>query len=114
MTDFLDDHIKHALPKDAEWLFPSVVSKAGHVVAIKKPFKKAVVAAGLDPKRVVHHTLRHTVITHLVQAGVDLPTTARISGHRTLSMVLKYVHQNGNHIEVTMDKLQARMTAIAA
>ncbi|WP_202944828.1 tyrosine-type recombinase/integrase [Nitrosospira multiformis] len=31
----------------------------------------------------MRHTLRHTAITHLVQAGVDLPTVKRISGHKT-------------------------------
>jgi len=35
-----------------------------------------------DIKQVVRHTLRHTAITHLVQAGVDLPTVKRISGHK--------------------------------
>ena len=40
---------------------------------IGKPFRRIVKAAGLDPALVVRHTLRHTAITHLVQAGVDLP-----------------------------------------
>ena len=52
-----------------------------------------------------YHTLRHTAITHLVQAGVDLPTVKRISGHKTLKMVKQYSHQNGTHIQTAMDKL---------
>jgi site-specific recombinase XerD len=67
-----------------------------------------VLAADLDPAQVVRHTLRHTAITHLVQAGVDLPTVKRISGHKTLSMVERYSHQNGEHIKAAMDKLDAR------
>jgi site-specific recombinase XerD len=71
-----------------------------------------VTAAGLNPDEVVRHTLRHTAITHLVQAGVDLPTVKRISGHKTLSMVERYAHQNGAHIHAAMEKLEARyMTA---
>jgi site-specific recombinase XerD len=66
-------------------------------------------AAGLDPQKVLRHTLRHTAITHLVQASVDLPTVKRISGHKTLAMVEKYAHQNGAHIETAMDKLQNRL-----
>lgn len=54
------------------------------------------------------HTLRHTAITHLVQAGVDLPTVQRISGHKTLIMVARYAHQNGEHLQAAMDKLQQR------
>jgi site-specific recombinase XerD len=44
----------------------------------------------------------------LVQAGVDLPTVQRISGHRTLQMVVRYSHQNGEHIRAAMDKLDSR------
>jgi hypothetical protein len=35
----------------------------------------------------------------LVQAGVDLPTIQRISGHKTVAMVLRYAHVHGQHID---------------
>ncbi len=54
---------------------------------IRKPFCRVVEAAGLDPDQVIRHTMRHTAITHLVQAGVDLPTVKRISGYKMLAMV---------------------------
>ena len=63
---------------------------------------------GLNPKEVVRHTLRHAAITHLVQTGVDLPTVQRISGHKTLQMVVRYSHQNGEHIKTAMDVLEQR------
>jgi site-specific recombinase XerD len=66
----------------------------------------------LNPKEVVRHTLRHTAITHLVQAGVDLPTVKRISGHKTLAMVEKYAHQNGAHIQEAMDKLEDKYKVV--
>ena len=69
------------------------------------------VNAGLDAKEVVRHTLRHTAITHLVQSGVDLPTVQRISGHKSLSMVNRYSHQNGAHIQAAMDKLEEKYQA---
>jgi len=59
---------------------------------------------------VVRHTLRHTAITHLVQAGVDLPTVKRISGHKTLAMVERYSHQSGEHNQAAMDKLEERIS----
>jgi hypothetical protein len=43
--------------------------------------------------------MRHTAITNLVQAGVDLPTIKRISGHKTLAMVERYAHVHGQHID---------------
>lgn len=90
------------------WLFPSQTAKAGHAMDIRKPFRRVVIAAGLNPDEVVRHTLRHTAITHLVQAGVDLPTVKRISGHKTLIMVERYAHQNDEHVKAAMDKLDSR------
>jgi len=111
LADFLEGYIEIAEPRQ-EWLFPSIGSKTGHVVAIEKAFRRVVVNAGLDPKQIVRHTLRHTAITHLVQAGVDLPTVKRISGHKTLAMVEKYAHQNGAHIQEAMEKLESRIRVV--
>ena len=111
LADFLRGYIEIATA-GREWLFPSMGSKTGHVVAIEKAFRRVVKNAGLNPKEVVRHTLRHTAITHLVQAGVDLPTVKRISGHKTLAMVEKYAHQNGSHIEAAMDKLESRIRVV--
>jgi integrase len=107
LAEFLEGYLA-ALPQGSEWLFPSVAAKEGHTMDIRKPFRRVVSAAGLNPDEVVRHTLRHTAITHLVQAGVDLPTVKRISGHKTLIMVERYAHQNGEHIKAAMDKLENR------
>lgn len=107
LASFLGDYIE-TLPKGTPWLFPSVGALYGHTVDVRKAFVRAVTAAGLDPKQVVRHTLRHTAITHLVQAGVDLPTVKRISGHKTMAMVERYAHQSGSHIAEAMDKLDDR------
>jgi integrase len=107
LARFLVEHVA-ALQPGTPWLFPSPAAKEGHTVNLDKPFRRVVTRAGLDPTSVVKHTLRHTAITHLVQAGVDLPTVKRISGHKTLSMVERYSHQNGAHIESAMDRLANR------
>lgn len=107
LADFLREYIE-TLPAGTPWLFPSPAAKEGHTVNLDKPFRRVVAEAGLDTALVVRHTLRHTAITHLVQAGVDLPTVKRISGHKNLSMVERYSHQNGAHIESAMDKLGER------
>lgn len=112
ITDDLAEYLAKYLEQLSggfDWLFTSVTAKDGHTVDVRKAFRRAVEAAGLDPDKIVRHTLRHTAITHLVQAGVDLPTVKRISGHKTLAMVERYSHQNGSHIQEAMDKLQARL-----
>ena len=112
LANFLESHIA-ALPKEIPWLFPSPAAKNGFTVNIRKPFRRVVKAAGLDPDQVVRHTLRHTAITHLVQAGVDLPTVKRISGHKTLAMVERYAHANGEHIQAAMDRLDNRYRGLS-
>ncbi|MEQ9446050.1 MAG: site-specific integrase [Rhodospirillaceae bacterium] len=107
LVDFLRIYLAD-LPKGTPWLFPSVAAASGHTTDVRKAFVRSVERAGLDPVQVVRHTLRHTAITHLVQAGVDLPTVKRISGHKTLAMVERYSHQSGEHIAAAMDKLDAR------
>lgn len=114
ITQQLADYLRQILgASDASspWLFPSVSSNEGHTVDVKKAFKRVVAAAGLDPKEICIHTLRHTAISHLVQAGIDLPTVKRISGQKTLAMVERYSHQNGAHIQAAMDALQKRYAA---
>lgn len=111
LTTFLEKYLKESVPAKSPWLFPSSKAKDGHTVALEKPFRAAAVAAELDPAQVVRHTLRHTAVSHLVQSGVDLPTVKRISGHKTLQMVERYAHQDGEHIQAAMDKLQARLQA---
>jgi site-specific recombinase XerD len=77
-----------------------------------KQFKRAVERAGLSPQRVTPHVMRHTAITRLVQAGVDLPTIQRISGHKTLLMVMRYVHIYGTHIDNAISALDSAPIAI--
>jgi integrase len=109
LATFLRDWTGNKSP----WLFPSPTAKSGHAMDIRIPFRRVVIAARLDPDLVVRHTLRHTAITHLVQAGIDLPTVKRISGHKTLAMVERYAHQNGAHLSAAMDKLEARLKRIS-
>lgn len=107
LQDILAKHLSSLNPQQP-WLFPSKTSASGHTTNIEKSFRRTVLAAGLNPREVLRHTLRHTAITHLVQAGIDLPTVKRISGHKTLQMVERYSHQNGAHIQAAMDILDQR------
>lgn len=83
----------------------SVTRKDGKVSyrrRMSRQFERSVIRAKLDPQKVTPHVMRHTAITALVQAGADLPTIQRISGHKTLSMVLRYVHLMGDHIDTAI------------
>lgn len=101
MVDMLVREREMAADRDG-WIFPAQrqkLAKVGHRTRMDRPFRRAVEAAGLDPARITPHVMRHSAITRLIKAGVDLPTIQKISGHRTLAMVLKYTHVDGPHID---------------
>lgn len=91
------------------WLFPTnrADAKHPHRQGMSEQFRRAVNRAKLDPAKVTPHVLRHTAITGLVKAGVDLPTIQRISGHKTLAMVLRYTQLTDDHIDESVAKLDA-------
>lgn len=94
------------------WIFPTLIakqSKCGHRTNMARAFARAVKAAGLSPQKVTPHTMRRTAITRLVQAGIDLPTIQRISGHKTLAMVLRYAKLQDSHIDSAMDKIDTAL-----
>ena len=97
------------------WIFPSPHkdSSTGHRARMDRAFRDAVEARGLDPELVTPHVMRHTAITALVQAGVDLPTIQKISGHKTLAMVLRYTHVHGQHIDRAIGSPRQNATGTA-
>ena len=84
-----------------EWVFPGREggTTKGHRICFAKGFRRAAIAAGLDDKVVTPHVMRHTAVTRLVRAGADIPTIMKISGHKTVSMVLRYAHVDAAHID---------------
>jgi integrase len=55
-------------------------------------FKAALGDAGIDPGDVVIHTLRHTALSRMMDAGLDVRTIMEISGHSSLAMLERYTH----------------------
>jgi integrase len=55
-------------------------------------FKAALKDAGIDPTGVVIHTLRHTALSRMMDAGLDVRTIMEVSGHRSLGMLERYTH----------------------
>jgi integrase len=89
------------------WLFPArhKDNRSGHVSHLTRQFQAAVIAAGLDPRVVTPHVLRHTACTRVVEAGADLPTLMRISGHKSIKMALRYTHISDPHIDAAIKAL---------
>ncbi len=70
---------------------------------MRKRLEKAAKAAGLG--HLYPHALRHTFASHLVMAGVDLPTVQRLMGHRDIKTTMRYAHLAPNHLRMGMAML---------
>ena len=55
-------------------------------------FKAACRDAGIRDRGVVIHSLRHTALSRMAEAGIDLRTIMEVSGHSSLSMLERYTH----------------------
>jgi integrase/recombinase XerD len=60
--------------------------------------------AGIN-KRIYMHLFRHTFITHLIVAGVDISTVALLAGHKKLDTTNWYTHLNTEHLEKSIRRL---------
>jgi site-specific recombinase XerD len=74
------------------WLFPNRSGSAPiDLITAQRIYYAARDAAGIRREGGIH-TLRHAFATHLIEAGVDLPTVQRLLGHGHISTTMRYVH----------------------
>lgn len=51
------------------------------------------------------HTMRHTFVSRLVMAGVDLVTVRSLAGHKSIQTTLRYAHLAPGHEKAAIEKL---------
>jgi integrase/recombinase XerD len=64
------------------------LTRAGAFLILRQLAEKA----GLDPRRVHPHLLRHSFATHLLEGGADLRAVQEMLGHADLSTTELYTH----------------------
>jgi site-specific recombinase XerD len=80
------------------WLFPG--GKDGRHLTVgsaQKIFNRSKQRAEIRHGRGIH-SLRHSFATHLMEAGVPLPTIQRLMGHTSLSTTARYLHVTSQHL----------------
>jgi integrase len=101
-AQFFAENCKDKLPSAP--LFSRADGKAWGKDYWKKPVKAAAQAAGLPPE-VTAYSLRHSVITDLIGAGLDVLTVARLSGTSIAMIEKHYGHLRAEHAAAALATL---------
>jgi site-specific recombinase XerD len=88
------------------WVFPQRSDRSRHleVSSAQKIYTTAKRRAGIEKTGGVH-ALRHAFATHSLEAGVDLPTLARMLGHTSVKTTMRYLHTTAGHVAVQFSPL---------
>jgi site-specific recombinase XerD len=88
------------------WLFPNHSCGGPICTATAHRFYHAARQAAGIPAQGGIHSLRHAFATHLIEAGVDLPTVQRLLGHGHISTTMRYVHLARARVTATTSPLE--------
>lgn len=88
------------LPGSGDQLFPMAPA------ALREAWDCATRRAELEDLH--FHDLRHEAISRLFELGLTVPEVASVSGHRTMSQLMRYAHANAHSLRAKLERAPAR------
>jgi len=88
------------------WVFPGDSAEAAILGTSLDHQHEGVRTALKLPKDFVVHSLRHTMLTRLGEAGADAFTIMRIAGHSSVTVSQRYVHPTPEGMERAFQRLE--------
>jgi integrase len=86
-------------------LFPSRYDPERPINWLRKAHLNAIRRARVHPPFRIYD-LRHTALTRMAMAGIDLPTLRELAGHANIQMTMRYIHPTPEHKREAMRKLE--------
>jgi integrase len=83
------------------FVFPSAISKSGHIVFYRKTWTRILREAGIEG--LVLHSLRHGFASSLISAGFDLPVVGRLLAHSSPAVTARYAHLRDDVAQQAVD-----------
>lgn len=87
------------------WVFPGDLEGPFLGTSLNHQHSKIRRLLGLSEEFVIH-SLRHTMLTRLGEAGVDAFTIMRIAGHSSITVSQRYVHPSPEALERAFERLE--------
>jgi len=88
-----------------EWLFPCPYDHGKPVAEVRKAHQAAIERSGIQlPFRL--YDLRHTALSRMAMAGIDLPTLKELAGHSQIQMTMRYVHPTTEHKRRAIERFE--------
>ena len=85
------------LAEGSPWLFPSGKAHLSRV-RLFQMLRALAARAGLDPRAVSPHVLRHAFATHLLEGGADLRALQMMLGHADIATTEIYTHVDSRRL----------------
>jgi len=100
--------VKLVKPKSGSWIFLSQQGECLTRARIFQIVKERAALAGLDPKRIHPHLLRHSFATHLLSNGADLRVIQEMLGHADIATTQVYTHVDDRRLKEVHRKFHPR------